>query len=736
MSSTPVDLLGSRYPVCKNSIERISKKWAARTKNLRTIWPENGTFDVAVCEEMEGLIKNYKPKDSSKKREEKRKLEQEVLNLFRNEGVNFLKNMRKIREVLKKDDEKNEENFEKMTQPPPYEPPSQKLEKIQTSTQMPMVAISGDVKIEGQVEIGTESPDRREAEKRKGDRASQQSPVYRDPEDEEGRGACSPDPYRELAEALKNMTKRREETYESMTEDLMQIHTDSAHALSQVSGNASEEEDEEEDDAVKASSQERTRQPASNQRVRSRAATRSLPKGERKLVTGSLYLQDADLEPWLLPWTRTPEGRLRRSASTTLLPEATIPKSRGTKEGKQFPILIKGAQAQYVPWASQDLDGLVARLPNLDEGAGKWIRMLEEETTGKLLALGDIKALLAKCVGSSKLNELLRAAHIRAIDIPDLDGHPFDRYRRDIWQGLRDEFPNRIDPRALKGEQMGEEENPATYIQKQLRKWKQELERDPEEDLLMTTLFRNAVVDAMPPLVKTKLEDVVGLNSKSHKEFCDHVTHAVRQYRSNELKLRNQEKELQRKLVQLQLEELARKKKTQAMVKDKDEEKDHAAMMAPVNVPVPMTQQPGAVTVQQIPGSGPQQPAPIVIYVKPEQQNRFGPRPGQGEQGRQNRGRNSCWGCGQQGHNRRDCPTNPWNTNQQQSSQWQAGQPQRPPWQGQRQQRPPGQEGQQQPQWQEQNQQGPRWQDQQNQPEQGQQQQGPVNPWRGPDIGY
>ncbi|KAI2651141.1 Rho guanine nucleotide exchange factor 17 [Labeo rohita] len=37
----------------------------------------------------------------------------------------------------------------------------------------------------------------------------------------------------------------------------------------------------------------------------------------------------------------------------------------------------------------------------------------------------------------------------------------------------------------------------------------------------------------MPPAVKSRLEDVVGLNSKSHKEFCDHVSHALEQYRKN-----------------------------------------------------------------------------------------------------------------------------------------------------------------------------------------------------------
>ncbi len=75
----------------------------------------------------------------------------------------------------------------------------------------------------------------------------------------------------------------------------------------------------------------------------------------------------------------------------------------------------------------------------------------------------------------------------------------------------------------------------------------------------MATLFRNAVIDAMPQAVKSRLEDVVGLNTKTHTDFCDHVSHAVEQHRKNEQKLKTQEKELQRKITQLQLEELTKK---------------------------------------------------------------------------------------------------------------------------------------------------------------------------------
>lgn len=71
-----------------------------------------------------------------------------------------------------------------------------------------------------------------------------------------------------------------------------------------------------------------------------------------------------------------------------------------------------------------------------------------------------------------------------------------------MWQALRAEYPTRVDPKALKGDQLEETENPNTYIQRQLKRWKQETEGNPEGDPLMSTLFRNAIIDAMPQPVK------------------------------------------------------------------------------------------------------------------------------------------------------------------------------------------------------------------------------------------
>ncbi len=126
--------------------------------------------------------------------------------------------------------------------------------------------------------------------------------------------------------------------------------------------------------------------------------------------------------------------------------------------------------------------------------------MFEEETMGKLLAEGDIKALLAKTIGGAKMEEILQTSNLnRAVDSRYMDGTVFDAYRPAVWQALRAEYPIRLDPKSLKGEQLLDIEN-------QLKRWKQETEGNPEGDPLMATLFRNAVIDAMPQAVKQSLQ--------------------------------------------------------------------------------------------------------------------------------------------------------------------------------------------------------------------------------------
>ncbi|ROI15271.1 hypothetical protein DPX16_12823 [Anabarilius grahami] len=87
-----------------------------------------------MCREMKALIKTHKPHDKTKKREQKRQKEQEVLDLFIQQA---------IKEYKKKQMEEQKKKMEeKVERPPPYAPTYHDVKK-----QMPMVR--GTLQVDG-----------------------------------------------------------------------------------------------------------------------------------------------------------------------------------------------------------------------------------------------------------------------------------------------------------------------------------------------------------------------------------------------------------------------------------------------------------------------------------------------------------------------------------------------------------------------------------------------------------
>ncbi|KAJ8372794.1 hypothetical protein AAFF_G00276890 [Aldrovandia affinis] len=161
---------------------------------------------------------------------------------------------------------------------------------------------------------------------------------------------------------------------------------------------------------------------------------------------------------------------------------------------------------------------------------------------GKIMTLGDVKALLGKVLGTEKMLEVMREARLDPRDMveTEVDGVPFDPYRNQVWAALREVFPARPATAVLKGVPMGENESPTALVENQLHRWGMITERDVQKDPILTMLFRTAILEGLPPPAKSRLEEMVGLTSKTHREFVDHVIHAM----------------------ELQLEELKAKEKT------------------------------------------------------------------------------------------------------------------------------------------------------------------------------
>ncbi|XP_026080498.1 uncharacterized protein LOC113057344 isoform X2 [Carassius auratus] len=355
---------------------------------------------------METLIKNYKTKSinmKKEKRETKREKEKEVLALFKKEGEDMLKSIKQARKVLKEAKKDNMRKEKIYADPPPYLPLGKEFPLLKGTME-----VTGELELEGQLE----TEDREEPAVKTQKQTRQ--------ENAEG---LQLDCYRQARTALEKM-KACQEDKTWFEEGLERKRRKDRDIVAQAQ-------------ALEEEMEEKIRE--SGKKIRE---VNKLERGKSKLFYGS---EDENQAEELFENGKGEQGRDKG----TLRPLAA-----------QLPILIKGEQGQYVPWASQDLEGLVTRLPDIHEGAGKFIKVFEEETMGKLLAVGDVKALLAKILGGTKMDEILLTTTLnRAVNSHNMDGIVFDAFRPAVWQALRAEYPIRLNPKSLKGEGIGDLEN-------------------------------------------------------------------------------------------------------------------------------------------------------------------------------------------------------------------------------------------------------------------------------------
>ncbi|KAE8277739.1 hypothetical protein D5F01_LYC24242 [Larimichthys crocea] len=338
MSLSPVMILGVKHPICRKEIEEISKKWKKRTKGLDSCWPEGGTFDVNVCEAMEVRIKDYKPKDKSKKRQQKREIELGIVKLFRDEG-NQYRSADESRCVTKE------------------------------TGIYPM--ISGAVEIDEALEAG-------------------RMPIPK---------SCST--------LKKNVNFRKSQVLDCYAER-NQPCKEEGESYWLDSG--------------------RVEPGREMERIRIQELEEEIDSNYNSCKGGG-----------------SGEADVHELGERLVFEEQAGP-SRERQEvlGGQYPILIKGKQSRYIPWQTLDFAGLTSKLPDMHKGASKWIKVFEEETTGRTLSIGDIKAVWARTIGIPAMENILRSNGNAWMIDPNADGTEFNLSRTALWASLRREYPIQV----------------------------------------------------------------------------------------------------------------------------------------------------------------------------------------------------------------------------------------------------------------------------------------------------
>ncbi|XP_046873647.1 uncharacterized protein LOC124466046 [Hypomesus transpacificus] len=86
---TAQEVLSLQFPLLRECLFEMNRKWAKRTAKMTPAWPEHGTFDLSLCNDMRVLITNHSHSGSVKKKLRKRKEEAGVLKLYKDQGQNY-----------------------------------------------------------------------------------------------------------------------------------------------------------------------------------------------------------------------------------------------------------------------------------------------------------------------------------------------------------------------------------------------------------------------------------------------------------------------------------------------------------------------------------------------------------------------------------------------------------------------------------------------------------------------
>ncbi len=213
--------------------------------------------------------------------------------------------------------------------------------------------------------------------------------------------------------------------------------------------------------------------------------------------------------------------------------------------------LVAGTQGpKYQPWSHSDMTAVLAKLPPITSGGGRWLTKLMALCHGTTLAVGDLRCLLGQIFTASQMRDFEEDA-----DIENTPNHePYTTVCTKVGMALRKQFPTppttyqNIKFRIKPGE------TGAGYYFRCAAEWEQMVEENSLNNPITRDIFRSAVMSGAPNGVKQAMEgnpDIpVATNEVWERHLVFHIDRTVD-------KLHKEEEELEKtknQLLKLQLD--------------------------------------------------------------------------------------------------------------------------------------------------------------------------------------
>nr|XP_054590182.1 uncharacterized protein LOC129154495 [Nothobranchius furzeri] len=331
----------------------------------------------------------------------------------------------------------------------------------------------------------------------------------------------------------------------------------------------------------------------------------------------------------------------------------------------QLPLVQNKPNAQkvYQPYSLGDIQALIDKLPDIQEGGNTWLSDFDTLTAGQDLALGDFRAVITRCTSRSQAEALEKDAGTTR----DSNSVPLGRVIAQLGPAVRRMFPLK-DSSSMCKFKWDAKQNPSIYLNQAIDTWVAQTGQHPSKWGTSSMWFKNAVLKGVPDLVTQKMEDNPDLQDCDFSKWKKHLIFNLNKMQVKEEKDSDDLEDLQKQLLRVQLQAA---KKTLGEKGDKVKKQ----MVASTATPPPQQTLPDQVSPiawqPQTPYSGQPQPqysGPYVNTPNPYAAQRppFTGRTRGGFRGRGQwrpvggkggpRAQDICYNCGQPGHWYRNCP--------------------------------------------------------------------------------